>query len=246
MMPFIRSLLFSLIMISLTVLVAIALVIIAPLPYRWIIVFARIYPAANLFALKHICGLRYEVSGQENIPDKTSIIFSKHQSTWETLALQMIFPPMAFVIKRELLWFPFFGWGLATMRPVAINRSSGRSAIKQMVKKGTMRLNQGTWVTIFPEGTRVAAGSKGRYRIGGAILAAKSGYPVVPVAHNAGEFWPRGQFLKKPGTIQVVIGPQISSNNRKPDDILADAENWIESTMEKISLGTAASQLNTI
>ncbi len=234
-MPFIRSLIFSLIMISSTVMIAVSLVIIAPLPYRWIIRFARLYPMINLFALKHICGIRYDVAGRENIPDQTSIIFSKHQSTWETLALQVIFPPMAFVIKRELLWIPFFGWGLAAMRPVAINRSSGHSAIKQMVKKGTARLNQGVWVTIFPEGTRVAAGSKGRYRIGGAILASKSGHPVVPVAHNAGEFWPRGQFLKKPGTIQVVIGPQIPSNNRKPEDILADAENWIELTMAKIS-----------
>lgn len=234
-MPFIRSLFFSLIMILSTILIASSLVLLSPLPYRWIISFARIYPAINLLALKYICRISYKVSGRENIPDQTCIIFSKHQSTWETLALQIIFPPMAFVIKRELLWVPFFGWGLATMRPVAINRSSGRSAIKQMVKKGTARLKQGVWVTIFPEGTRVAAGSKGRYRVGGAILAAKSGYPVVPVAHNAGEFWPRGQFLKKPGTIQVVIGPQIPSNNRKPENILADAENWIESMMGKIS-----------
>jgi len=216
-------------------LIAITLVIISPLPYQWIIRFARIYPTINLFALQHICGIRYEVNGRENIPAQTSIIFSKHQSTWETLALQIIFPPMAFVIKRELLWVPFFGWGLAAMRPVAINRSSGHAAIKQMVTKGTERLKQGIWVSIFPEGTRVAPDSKGRYRIGGAILAAKSAYSVVPVAHNAGEFWPRGQFIKRPGTIQVVIGPQIPSNNRKPEDILADAENWIESTMEKIS-----------
>jgi len=210
MMPFIRSLFFSLIMILSTILIASSLVLLSPLPYRWIISFARIYPAINLLALKYICGINYKISGRENIPDQTCIIFSKHQSTWETLALQIIFPPMAFVIKRELLWVPFFGWGLAAMRPVAINRSSGRNAITQMVKKGTARLKQGVWMT-------------------------KSGYPVVPVAHNAGEFWPRGQFLKKPGTIQVVIGPQIPSNNRKPENILADAENWIESTMGKIS-----------
>jgi len=234
-MLFIRSLIFSLVMISSTMLIAILLVILSPLPYHWIKHVVRVYPAINLFALKHICGIRYQVTGLENIPEQTSIIFSKHQSTWETFALQMIFPAMAFVIKRELLWLPFFGWGLAATRPVAINRSAGRAAIKQLVKKGTARLQQGIWVTIFPEGTRVAAGSKGRYRIGGAILAAESGYPVVPVAHNAGEFWPRGQFLKKPGTIQVVIGPQIPSNNRRPEEILADAENWIESTMEKIS-----------
>ncbi len=233
-MLFIRSLIFSLIMIFSTLLIAITLVFLSPLPYRWIISFARIYPAINLLALKHICGIQYKVSGTENIPDQASIILSKHQSTWETLALQLIFPPMAFVIKRELLWIPFFGWGLAAMRPVAINRSSGRVALKQMVSKGRARLEQGIWVTIFPEGTRVSAGTKGRYRIGGAILAAKSGHLVVPVAHNAGEFWPRGQFIKKPGTIQIVIGPQIPSNNRKAEDILADAENWIESTMKKM------------
>lgn len=234
-MSFIRSLVFSLFMISSTVFIAILLVILSPLPYNWIKHVIRVYPAINLFALKIICGIHYKVTGRENIPDHASIIFSKHQSTWETLALQIIFPAMSFVIKRELLWMPFFGWGLATTRPVAIDRNAGRAAIKQMVKKGTARLKRGAWVTIFPEGTRVAAGSKGRYRIGGAILAAESGYPVVPVAHNAGEFWPRGQFLKKPGTIQIVIGPQIPSNNRKPDEILADAESWIESTMEKIN-----------
>jgi len=234
MIVFLRSLIFSLIMTSSTVLFSILLMVLSPLPYSLVKHVVRLYPAVNLFALKHICGIRYEVHGREHIPDQTSIIFSKHQSTWETFALQMIFPAMSFVVKRELLWIPFFGWGLAVTRPVAIDRSAGRAAIKQLVNKGTARLQQGIWVAIFPEGTRVAAGSKGRYRIGGAILAAKSGYPVVPVAHNAGEFWPRGQFLKKPGTVQIVIGPQIPSNNRKPEAILADAENWIEATMEKI------------
>ncbi|VAX13247.1 Acyl-CoA:1-acyl-sn-glycerol-3-phosphate acyltransferase [hydrothermal vent metagenome] len=238
-MIFIRSLLFSFFMILSTMLTAVSLVLLSPLPYRWVVVFSRLYPASIMLALKYICGLHYEVIGRENIPAQTSIIFCKHQSTWETLAIQVIFPPMAFVVKRELLWVPFFGWGLAALRAIAINRSAGRSAMKQLVDKGIDRLKQGIWMAIFPEGTRVAAGSKGRYHIGGAILAAKSGYPVVPVAHNAGEFWPRGQFLKKPGTIKLVIGPQIPSNNRKPEDILADAKNWIESTVAEISAGTA-------
>lgn len=234
-MIFIRSLFFSLFMIISTMLTAVSLILLSPLPYRWVVVFSRLYPASIMLALKYICGLRYEVTGRENIPAQTSIIFCKHQSTWETLAIQVIFPPMAFVVKRELLWIPFFGWGLAALRAVAIDRSAGRSAMKQMIEKGTARLKRGIWMAIFPEGTRVAAGSKGRYHIGGAILAAKSGYPVVPVAHNAGEFWPRGQFLKKPGTIQVVIGPPIPSNNRKPEDILAEAKNWIETTVAEIS-----------
>ncbi len=238
-MIFIRSLFFSLFMILSTMLTAVSLILLSPLPYRWVVVFSRLYPASIMLALKYICGLRYEVTGRENIPEQTSIIFCKHQSTWETLAIQVIFPPMAFVVKRELLWVPFFGWGLAALRAVAINRSAGHSAVRQMVEKGTARLQRGIWVAIFPEGTRVASGSTGRYRIGGAILAAKSGYPVVPVAHNAGDFWPRGQFLKKPGTIQIVIGPPIPSSNRKPADILADAKNWIETTVAEIRAGAA-------
>lgn len=234
-MIFIRSLLFSFFMILSTMITAVSLILLSPLPYRWVVVVSRLYPASIMLALKYICGLRYEVSGRENIPAQTSIIFCKHQSTWETLAIQVIFPPMAFVVKRELLWVPFFGWGLAALRAIAIDRSAGRSAMKQLVEKGIDRLKQGIWIAIFPEGTRVAAGSKGRYHIGGAILAAKSGYPVVPVAHNAGAFWPRGQFLKKPGTVQVVIGPPIPSNNRKPEEILADAKNWIETTVAEIS-----------
>ncbi len=234
-MRFFRSLIFSSVMISSTVLMSLVLVLAAPLPYHARIRIARFYPWLNLLVLKHVCGISWQVRGQENIPPQTCIIFSKHQSTWETLALQILFPSMAFVIKRELLWIPFFGWGLALLRPVAIDRSAGRAAVRQLVEKGTRRLQQGIWVTIFPEGTRVPAGSKGRYRIGGAILAAESGYPVVPVAHNAGEFWPRGRFLKKPGRVQVIIGPQIPGNGRKPEEILADAENWIESAMEEIS-----------
>ncbi len=234
-MIFIRSLLFSLVMIISTILITVSLVLISPLPYRWVVLFSRLYPVSIMFALKYICNLRYEVTGRENIPEQTSIIFCKHQSTWETLAVQVLFPPMVFVVKRELLWLPFFGWGLAALRAIAINRSAGHSAVRQMIKKGTARLKRGIWVTIFPEGTRVTAGSSSRYHIGGAILAARSGYPVVPVAHNAGEFWPRGRFLKKPGTIQIVIGPQIPSNNRRPEKILADAKNWIEATVAEIS-----------
>lgn len=189
----------------------------------------------NLHWLRITCGIHYVVEGRENIPDQPCIIFSKHQSTFETLALQIILPPQAWVLKRELLWVPFFGWGLALCRPIAIDRGAGRKAVKQIVKQGTARLKQGQWVLIFPEGTRVAPGEKKRYGIGGAILAHQSGYPVLPVAHNAGELWRKKQFVKKPGTIRIVIGPLIRSDDKDAQTINTDAEAWIESTVERIS-----------
>jgi len=164
---------------------------------------------------------------------------SKHQSTWETMGLQQIFPPQTFVVKRELLKVPFFGWGLAAMKPIAIDRGAGHKAVQQIVTQGIERLKQGIWIVIFPEGTRVHPGQKIRYKLGGAILAAKSGYPVIPVALDSGKYWPKKQFLKKPGTIHVVIGPPIQTRDRNPDDILADVEEWIESTMKRIDPQTS-------
>ncbi|MFO7602964.1 MAG: lysophospholipid acyltransferase family protein [Gammaproteobacteria bacterium] len=234
-MALITSTLFSLSMILLTIVFSLLGILLYPLPppahYRVM----RLYAVLNIKVLQYLCGIRYEVEGLENIPAGPAIIFCKHQSTWETMALQQFFPAHSFIVKRELLWLPFFGWGLASMRPVAINRGSGRKAINQLLSKGKKLLASGRWLAIFPEGTRVAAGQRGRYKIGGAILAAESGYPVVPVAHNAGEFWPRGGFIKRPGTVRLVIGPLIVSQGRKAEDILADAERWIETTMQRIS-----------
>jgi len=222
-------------MITTTVLFSTLALLLLLLPFKTRYGFVRWFAVWNVWLLKSLCGLNYEIEGQENIPKDTAIIFSKHQSTWETMALQLIFPPQAFVVKKELMWVPFFGWGLAVLKPIAIKRGSGRSAIKQVVRQGIERLKAGIWVVIFPEGTRVRPGQRIRYKVGGAILAAKSGYPVVPVAHNSGEYWPKKQFLKKPGTIKIVIGPSIQSKDRKPEDILADAETWIETTMERIT-----------
>jgi 1-acyl-sn-glycerol-3-phosphate acyltransferase len=234
-MQFLRCLLFSLFMATTTVLTALLSLplILVPLVPRVRLI--RLYGVANVWMLKVLCGVKYQIEGTENIPPGPALIFSKHQSTWETMALQMVFPPQTFVIKRELLWVPFFGWGLATMRPIAIDRRAGRRAIEQIVEQGIDRLNRGLWIVIFPEGTRVPPGKRIRYKLGGAILAARSGRPVVPVAHNAGEFWRKGQFVKKPGTIRMVIGPPIPTAGRKPEAILADAENWIEATMDRIS-----------
>lgn len=188
-----------------------------------------------LFLLEHVCGLRYRILGAENIPDKPSIVLSKHQSAWETLAFQKIFPPQVWVLKKELLRIPFFGWGLAMTSPIAIDRSAGRSALDQVVEQGHDRLEQGFWVVIFPEGTRIPTGQKGRYRIGGAWLATHTGVPVVPVAHNAGEFWARNAFIKRPGTITVSIGKPIDPSGMEPNALNAQVENWIESEMARIS-----------
>lgn len=188
-----------------------------------------------LFLLEHICGLRYRILGAENIPAIPSIVLSKHQSAWETLAFQKIFPPQVWVLKKELLRIPFFGWGLAMTSPIAIDRSAGRSALDQVVEQGRDRLKQGFWVVIFPEGTRIPIGQKGKYRIGGAWLATHTSVPVVPVAHNAGEFWARNAFIKKPGTITVSIGQPIDPSGMEPNALNAQVENWIECEMARIS-----------
>jgi 1-acyl-sn-glycerol-3-phosphate acyltransferase len=184
-----------------------------------------------LWWLRITCGVRYRVIGRENIPEMPSIILSKHQSAWETLAFQQIFPPQVWVLKRELLWVPFFGWGLAMTSPIAINRSAGREALKQLVSQGKDRLAKGFWVVIFPEGTRMPPGTKGKYHIGGAWLSTHTGSTVIPVAHNAGEFWPKNSFIKKPGAITVSIGKPIQSAGLKPDELNQQVEQWIEQEM---------------
>jgi len=183
----------------------------------------------NIWWLELTCGLKYEVHGREHLSGDAAILLCKHQSTWETLALQRFIPPQVWVLKRELMRIPFFGWGLWVMEPIAIDRGAGRRALEQLVEQGTDRLERGLWVVMFPEGTRVAPGKKGRYKQGGAVLAARTGHPVVPVAHNAGIYWPRHSYVKYPGTIRVEIGPPIQSQGREPEAILKEAEAWIES-----------------
>jgi 1-acyl-sn-glycerol-3-phosphate acyltransferase len=182
-----------------------------------------------------LCGIRFRVEGLEHLPDTPSIILSKHQSAWETLAFQAIFPPQVLVLKRELLWIPFFGWGLALMSPIAINRARGREALRRMAELGAQRLRQGFWIIMFPEGTRVAPGTRGTYHAGGAWLAAKTGAAIVPVAHNAGLYWAKNAFLKRPGLVTVSIGKPIPSSGRKADELIADVENWIETRMQTLA-----------
>ncbi len=188
-----------------------------------------------LWLLRILCNLRFEVSGRDNIPKNNAIVFCKHQSMWETIALQSIFPPQLWVLKKELLKVPFFGWALTMLGSIGIDRSAGRKAIKQIAEQGTQRLNKGYWVIIFPEGTRVPPSKQKRFGIGGAVLAEQSGYPVVPVAHNAGEYWPRRSLTKKPGVIKVVVGEAIQSKGKTAQEINTLAENWINDTVDSIS-----------
>lgn len=186
--------------------------------------------------LKFTCGTIYEVIGMENIPKQPVIILSKHQSAWETIAFQKIFPPQVWVLKRELLWVPFFGWGLAMTSPIAIDRSAGKKSLEQMLTQGIDRLKKGFFIVIFPEGTRMKPGEIGKYHIGGAWLASKSAVSIIPVAHNAGKFWPKNSFIKNPGVIKVSIGKLISSENKTVDELNLQVKNWIENEMKAINV----------
>jgi 1-acyl-sn-glycerol-3-phosphate acyltransferase len=209
-----RSLAFWIVFPVSIVLFAVLLLFTLPfsLPTRWSLV--QVWVHFILWWLKVTCKLTHEVQGQEHIGKHAGIVFAKHQSTWETIALQQIFPLQVWVAKRELMWIPFFGWGLALMKCIHIKRGTGRAAVKQLVTQGQAHLDDGHWIVIFPEGTRIPAGQKGRYRVGGAVLAEQTGYPIVPVAHNAGEYWPRRSFIKRPGIIQVRIGAPISPQGK--------------------------------
>lgn len=208
--------------------------IVSPLPYRLRYRIMTSWTHFALWWLKKTCKLSFRVSGLENIPAGPAIIMCKHQSAWETMGLQLIFPPQVWVVKRELLRLPLFGWCLAVLDPIAIDRKAGRAALQQLVEQSSERLKAGRWVVIFPEGTRVAPGQKHRYGIGGGLLAAKTGCPVVPVAHNAGLFWPRHSITKREGTIEVVIGPTLETRGKTAKEILTQVESWIEAASDEL------------
>ena len=233
---FLRSALFLLLIVVATVVWAIACFGFLLLPYR-----QRYYMITrwNVFvslAARAVCGIRWEIKGLENLPDAPVILLSKHQSAWETIFYCWLMPrPLIFVLKKELLYIPFFGWGLAMMRMIAIDRSKGRDAMAQVIQSGRRRLNDGQWVIMFPEGTRTPAGAQGKYKAGGAILAIGTQTPVVPIAMNSGDCWPRNAFIKKPGLITVSIGPPISPEGLSAAALMVKVENWIESEMRMIT-----------
>jgi 1-acyl-sn-glycerol-3-phosphate acyltransferase len=230
-----RSLAFWIVFPVSLVLFATLLILTVPfsLQIRWALVQRWVH--FILWWLQVTCNLSHKIQGADNIPEEAGIVFSKHQSTWETIALQQIFPLQVWVAKRELMWIPFFGWGLALMKCIHIQRGSGKAAINQLVTQGKARMDEGIWVVIFPEGTRIPAGEKGRYRIGGAALAEQTGRAIVPVAHNAGEYWPRRSFIKRPGIIQVRIGAPISPAGKTAQQVLEEASEWIEAQMAEIT-----------
>ncbi len=196
---------------------------------------ARWWCCLVIWMTKVFCGLTYEVEGLENItPENAAIIFSNHQSAWETLALRVFMPSQAAVLKKELLYLPLWGWALLLLKSIVLDRKNQRGALKALVEQGTQRLNEGLWVLIFPEGTRAGAREVLPFNVGGAVLAQKSGFPIVPVVHNAGDFWPRYSFLKYAGTIKVKIGAPIETNGRKASEINVEVEAWIKSELEKM------------
>ena len=234
-MRFVRSVLFALGLFLITLPYALIALATFPLPrmarYRIISGWSRVV----VLMARTIVRIDWRVEGRENLPSRPSVILAKHQSAWETMAFQLIFPPQVLVLKRELLWIPFFGWGLALMSPIAIDRSRGVAALRAIARRGRERLRQGFWVVVFPEGTRVSPGASRAYHPGGAWLACAAGAPVVPVAHNAGLFWPRNAFLKRPGTVTVRIGPPIDAANRDAETVNKLAKTWIEEQQKALT-----------
>ena len=229
-----RSSLFAAFQILITPVFSIIALLTFPLPaltrYRIITVWTRWV----MWAARIICGIRFRVIGRENIPAEPCIILAKHQSAWETMGFQLIFPPQVWVLKRELLRVPFFGWGLAMLSPIAIDRSLRRAALQQLVEQGRQRLAAGFNIVIFPEGTRIAPGQRGQYRAGGAHLAVQTGATVLPVAHNAGLRWGRNAFLKYPGLITVSIGAPIAPDGMDAETLIRRVEQWIEAEMPQL------------
>ena len=227
-MLILRSLLFYIGQIISTILIAPIGIIAFPLDFKKRYYLITRWAVFNLWWLKICCNITYEIKGKDNIPGKPCIVMSKHQSAFETLALQQIFIPQVWILKKELLQIPIYGWGLASMQPIAINRDSTIKSFRQIADQGCERLQKGYWVIIFPEGTRVTPNKKKKYLPGGGMLAEKSGAQVVPVAHNAGRLWPRNSMIKKPGLITIKIGPVIESENKSAKEITNEVENWIE------------------
>ncbi|MGH8250144.1 MAG: lysophospholipid acyltransferase family protein [Steroidobacteraceae bacterium] len=204
------------------------------LPFRRLYVFARGWAGWHMWLARIFCGLDWVVEGSENIPrEGAHVSMWKHTSTWETMAQMVVFPPQAWVLKREILWIPLVGWACWLLKCIAIDRGSGHRAVNQVLDQGRDRLAAGIWILVFPEGTRVAPGETRKYGLSGALLAAQSGVKILPVAHNAGDFWPRRGLLKKPGLIRVVIGPPIETAGRDARELNAEVQSWIEETMRK-------------
>jgi 1-acyl-sn-glycerol-3-phosphate acyltransferase len=227
-MQLLRSVLFTTALFLGTLLYAVAVLAFGWLPSQQLYAIARSWGRVNLWLLAKLCGLTYTVEGRENIPPGAHVSMWKHSSAWETIAQAAVFPPQAWVLKRELMWIPLVGWAVKCLKPIAINRKAGAAAVTQVVDQGKQRLQAGLWILIFPEGTRVAVGETRKYGVSGSLLASRAGCKIIPVAHNAGYYWPRRGWLKKPGTIRVVIGPAIDAAGRDARELNEEVRAWIE------------------
>lgn len=233
-MQYLRSLIFTTYMMVSACVCGAVMGICFWLPYRQQFGLARTWARWLLWVLQRLCGLGYVVEGREHIPAGNHIAMSNHTSAWETVAPFVLLPPQVWVLKRELLWVPFMGWGLKRLRPIAINRGAGHRAVSQVVEQGASRLADGLWVIIFPEGTRVVAGQQRKYGVSGALLAEATGKLIVPISHNAGAFWPRRGFLKRRGTIQVIIGSPIDPAGKEPRQLNEEVRRAIEAGLARI------------
>ena len=205
-------------------------------PFKWKWRLARAWAGYNLWAGRVLCGMRVVTEGSENLPDVPSVALIKHTTAMETYWQIWGLPPQVWVLKRELLLIPLFGWGVGlVMKPIAINRKAGGPAVRQVIEQGRKKLAEGLWISMFPEGTRVAPGETRRYGVSGAAVAKEVGCPIVPVAHNAGDFWPRRGLRKHAGTIRFCIGPPIDPAGRSPKETNLIAQEWIENKMREIS-----------
>jgi 1-acyl-sn-glycerol-3-phosphate acyltransferase len=233
---FLRSLVFMVFMAVVTVIWAMLCFLFAPLPYNQRYYMTSRWNVMVVWAAKVFCGIEHEVRGMENFPDSPAILLSKHQSAWETIFYVILTPrPLVYVFKKELTYIPFFGWGIALLRMIPIDRSKGKDAFAQVVKHGRKRLAGGQWIIMFPEGTRIPVGKKGFYKAGGARLAVETNTPVVPMAVNSGECWGKNSFIKTPGKIIVSIGKPIPSEGLTPGELMQKVEDWVEAEMRVIS-----------
>ena len=223
-------------MIVSTFVFSLAILACAVLPFKVRYNLAKCWAASVAKMAQVFCGIQYQIEGLEHIkPECAAVVLSNHQSAWETIVFRFILPSQISFFKKSLLWIPLWGWAMATLKPIAIDRSQKNAALRKLINDGTQALQQGLWVIVFPEGTRRPVGEMAAFNAGGAMLAQKSGCPVLPIAHDAGKCWPRYSFLKYPGTITVKIGPMIESAGRKASEINQQAEAWVANALQEMS-----------
>jgi len=235
---FIRSLLFATGQISSMLLFSVLGQLTRPFSVKTRYQFMHYWAKFCIWWLRVTCGVKYKIHGLDKVnPSKPSLILARHESAWETLAFQKIFPRQAYVLKRELLSIPFFGWGMKLLNPIAIDRSAGRKALNQMLKEGVERLHGEDWVVVFPEGTRMPTNELGKINVGGSMLALKAKVPVYIVTHNAGKYWSKNSFIKKPGTIEVFIREPIESDELEQlsvAELNQKVEQWFQKSLPDI------------